>query len=1034
MDDIKTIAWMLLQLRKLKYCLALVCFLINLTVHASEYVYDELGRLIAVRSSEGVATYQYDAVGNLLETTTLPSSELVLHYFTPQSGSVGSQVTLFGNFSGISTPGVSINGVIAPVTSATLTQITVIVPAGATSGAITVMSGGGSVTSLDTFIVEPTDGVPMVSAVAPNCLIVGQMFTIDGANFDLRPGATRVQIGEQIVQATVDTENQISAITPPNVLGGRVSVFTNQGYGESVETVTVGAQVNSCNSFSDTTWIDIDTDIAINIPRIKRHFLYFQSDGTEWLSFQVSGASADAETLGLNMGLYHPNGDLIYNKSLSRNGYTGSLPKLTYPGTYMLQLSTSSNDAIFNARLESPISIPLNGSPTTVVASKAQDKRINIPANVDEVFSIGMGSQQMVGVTSGSSHLHLIGPDGRIVPGGLDGSLSNCNISQAVAQCGQSFSTAFSTGDYVLEWQTNNSADHSSAQLWMSTDFGSHLMPNQAVRMNIERPGQSGGYVFSAEAGQSFSISVSDLSLTSSIDRLNIYLYSPRGELVSSAGVSSTSLTFRTPGDIATYQNLPESGDYLIRMVPYGSGLAEAEIVLEPGIELSPSPVGVNSVHAGRSIRFIVDAQVGQAYGIGLTNISIEGANNSRLIVRGYTPDGQALAFTHGSQHSCYPTDLPGREPACELDLSPSLVAGRYVLIVEPSTSSVTNYEYEIRSTPDLGSAINGALSTKTISNYGQNGRFAFQGEPGAGKTILIADVETDPVNKRVFGEIIAPDGLPLSGSPLLRPRTSLGTDHQFSIGDFPVRGTYTLFIDPDYGSLASVEVYQQAGALDLVSQIPQSFPVIPGPWRRIEFSGAAGDRVSFFIDNVAFVDDRATRGRAIQMVVLDPDNQRLINNNGVHSFQSCSHTLHRCDFDLPQLTKSGDYQAVAYLPVKDATEIVSSNAVIRHGEVISGRSGSFSLLPGMNGYLDFIAVAGETPRVNIERTSETGSQRAVKFRVLSPLGDELSTFTLTRSRTILSQALPVLSAGGIYSLEIDPDHGYSASINVSVE
>jgi YD repeat-containing protein len=65
-----------------------------------QYFYDDLGQLIrAVDQNGNVATYTYDAVGNLLSITrsTLPPSNgLAILNFTPQSGPVGQSVTIQG--------------------------------------------------------------------------------------------------------------------------------------------------------------------------------------------------------------------------------------------------------------------------------------------------------------------------------------------------------------------------------------------------------------------------------------------------------------------------------------------------------------------------------------------------------------------------------------------------------------------------------------------------------------------------------------------------------------------------------------------------------------------------------------------------------------------------------------------------------------------------------------------------------------------------------------------------------------------------
>src|SRR5881398_2364367 len=87
-----------------------------------QYVYDALGRLTQVIDPSGnTATYNYDAVGNLLSITrsTTSPSGLAVFSFSPAQGSVGQTVTIQGqNFS--VTPSantVKFNGTTATVTA-----------------------------------------------------------------------------------------------------------------------------------------------------------------------------------------------------------------------------------------------------------------------------------------------------------------------------------------------------------------------------------------------------------------------------------------------------------------------------------------------------------------------------------------------------------------------------------------------------------------------------------------------------------------------------------------------------------------------------------------------------------------------------------------------------------------------------------------------------------------------------------------------------------------------------------------------------
>ena len=116
-----------------------------------QYVYDALGRLTQVIDTSGnTATYNYDAVGNLLSitTSTTSPSSLAIFSFSPSQGGVGQTVTIQGqNFSATpSSNTVKFNGTTATVTAATTSQLTTTVPSGATTGPISVTVGTSTAT------------------------------------------------------------------------------------------------------------------------------------------------------------------------------------------------------------------------------------------------------------------------------------------------------------------------------------------------------------------------------------------------------------------------------------------------------------------------------------------------------------------------------------------------------------------------------------------------------------------------------------------------------------------------------------------------------------------------------------------------------------------------------------------------------------------------------------------------------------------------------------------------------------------------
>lgn len=195
------------------------------------YQYDSLNRLIAVTDETGAtAVYHYDAVGNLLAISRHGPAEVVILDFSPRSGLPGTAVTIKGvNFSpNLAQNQVQFNGVDATVQTATTTQLTVVVPASATTGPIRVTTPQGAGTTVQPFVV-----LPEVSAVNPS-------FGQQGATVDLEISGRRL-VGASGLK--FDSPDGISVVgdlavnAQGTVLSARITISAGAPIGERQVTV-----------------------------------------------------------------------------------------------------------------------------------------------------------------------------------------------------------------------------------------------------------------------------------------------------------------------------------------------------------------------------------------------------------------------------------------------------------------------------------------------------------------------------------------------------------------------------------------------------------------------------------------------------------------------------------------------------------------------------------------------------------------------------------------------------------------------------
>jgi hypothetical protein len=156
--------------------------------------------------------------------------------FSPLSAGVGTAVTIFGtNLFGVTE--IRFNGVLAKVGKAMKggqgTQITAVVPLGATSGKITVTTTSGTAVSPNDFIVLPP---PTLTGFSPEAGPVGTVVNISGTDFT---GVSSVMFNNSKAAFTVYSSNSLSAVVPKGGKSGPITVVTAGGSGTSAASFTV---------------------------------------------------------------------------------------------------------------------------------------------------------------------------------------------------------------------------------------------------------------------------------------------------------------------------------------------------------------------------------------------------------------------------------------------------------------------------------------------------------------------------------------------------------------------------------------------------------------------------------------------------------------------------------------------------------------------------------------------------------------------------------------------------------------------------
>ncbi|MEO5627153.1 MAG: IPT/TIG domain-containing protein [Dokdonella sp.] len=990
---------------------------------AAQFTYDPQGRLQTVTDENNVtAEYVYDAVGNLLEVRR-HDTDLVVTSFAPSTGPAGTLVTISGSGFASTTAGntVTFNGAAATVVTASARLLTVNVPAGATSGRIAVTANSLTAQSTTDFTVTADSGAPTISDFTPKCALQDQTVTVTGTNFDIGPDATRVEVNKHIARATITSSTSLSFIVPRSDIGGRIRVTTKQGTAESSIPLAIWPSTWSCNTNVGNQWLNIDAlPTAVAIPANQYDLVFFTGQAGQLLSLQLSGMTPNSAAVFAT--LIMPNGALGTATPLTTSSYSYHLPALPQSGTYAVRLTQSSATTSFNIQLQSNPLISVDGAGFALSTLPGQSRRVAVTVDGSSRLGIGVSPFSMT-PTYASASIQLYAPDGSAVTAWA-GSSNSCSSNGP--GCHFNAPPNLTPGTYTLLWRPASFVTAPvTGTLWVSNDYQATLPTGATLPIDLARYGRNARLQFQGTAGTGISFSLTSLHFSTGSQYLYVYAFDPTGALMSNltANVESTA------GGMVTIPFLPLTGIYTILLTPDYGGIVTLDATYESGALLivDGGPAHASSTRAGRGFRYVFDATKDEKLGIGLTNIA-DNAGSATFNVKVYWPNGALLTNTSCAASTVY-------APGCELDLGP-IPAGRYAFTIEPPLAA-TSASFDVQVSRDVEYVLTNVPQPIVISHNGGNARLKFNAGPGFGQTVTLSGLGTTPSSQAVGFVTLRPDSVAISArTPLYSGLFFVdSTVHSIKMGDFPIDGTYEVFVDPQYAATASFMASVDSG-VDTTepdangAQIPVHKAVIPGPWARSVFGGSVGDLKSIGVD-VSNVIHPVTS--FVTIAVFDPFNQAVPQRNSTQTVASCSYVnVNGCDFDMPPLAIPGSYKVVVELPTAspaDSTTQISVNEDI----VINGISGTFNLdSRGQNGWLLFNGTAGHQPQLTLTRTSVTGPYRGVDFTLYTPSGTVVSSSQLAGTQSTVSQFY-TLPTTGIYALLLDPVAGYATDITATI-
>jgi YD repeat-containing protein len=766
-------------------CLAqILCFLLLFPVTGGSqssneivYVYDELGRLVAVIDTAGeAAVYNYDAVGNLLSISRYSASVVSIIEFTPNSGPVGTTVAIWGTgFS--TTPSqntVTFNGVAATVTAATSTKITTTVPAGATTGPIAITTPAGNATSSTSFVVGGS-GLPTITNFTPTIGVAGTAVTITGTNFETTAVNNKSKFNLTYSSITSATSTTIATAVPANSTSGRLTVSTPAGTAVSTNDFFVppppfgvaDVAVTDRMAFGESKTVTLSTANKIGL-------ILFDATALQKASIKVNSFSMT----NANLVIYKPNGDTLLSTSIA-NGNVYDTPVLAANGTYTILIDpTSTNTGSINFTLHNSTDATGTISPggaavTATTTTPGQNVRLTFNGTAGQRVSLKITNSTYTGCTAVRDY--IMKPDNTT----LD-FITLCSASGFLDTV-----VLPVTGTYTIlvDPQGATTGSQTLTLYDVPADVTGTITPGgAAVTVTTTVPGQNARLTFSGTASQRVSLQLSNTTFTGCL--------AVKDWILKPDGTTLTSETLCSAAGFIDAVTLPVSGTYTILVDPQATTTGSQTLALNDvpadvtgTITPGGAAVTVTTTVPGQNARLTFSGTASQRVSLQLSNTTFTGC----LAVKDWIlkPDGTTLT----SETLC--------SAAGFIDAFTLPVSGTYTILIDPQGATVGSQTLLLNDAADVTGTmtVGGSALTLTTTAAGQNAMATFSGTSGQQISVAFTNSTMGTVTVTLF----KPDGTTLTSTTSASSSVTLPTQ------TLPATGTYSIKIDPSGTSIGSI-------------------------------------------------------------------------------------------------------------------------------------------------------------------------------------------------------------------------------------
>ncbi len=631
-----------------------------------------------------------------------------------------------------------------------------------------------------------------------------------------------------------------------------------------------------------TGTLQMDVVQTLNLTRRGQNArLSFAGTAGKTVALQVAGQTTVPADRSVYYTVYQPDGTQLASVSTTSSA-TLNLPNLPVTGTYQVFVdpaygeTASAQVTLASGTKGGQVTNGASGSFSTTVPG--QNVYLTFSATAGQ--NLGFALSDLVYPNADawtSAYLTIYDPNGNYVTANscyVEYSGCQANVVNALAGTYSVVITPPGSGDRTMSFKST-----------LSTDLTGTLQTDVVQTLNLTRRGQNARLSFAGTAGKTVALQVAGQT-TVPADRSVYYtVYQPDGTQLASVSTTS-SATLNLP-------NLPVTGAYQVFVDPAYGETASAQVTLASGTKGGQVTNGASGSFSttvpGQNVYLTFTATAGQNLGFALSDLVAPNASYVYLTV--YNPDGSYAAAQY-----CYES-----YGGCQVNL-PNTVAGTYSVIVNAPYDGDRTMSFKSTLSTDLASALTiNTAKALSVTRRGQNGRLTFSGTAGQAVALRVANQSTSPTGRDVYYTVLAPDGSSVGSM-------SVSTEGTLNLQGLPAGGTYTVFVDPNYGETVSSSVLVASGVTGTVTNggaTGSYSTTVPGQNVYLTFTATAGQNLGFALSDLVTPNFTGY----VYVLIYKPDGSYAAN-------QYCYQDYSGCQINLPD-TVAGTYSVIVNAPLR---------------------------------------------------------------------------------------------------------------------